>query len=59
MTLLECLGETDDVGERVRAMDGIVESIEQFPSLKLEVSLEEYLPSYALRVHSTSSCDSY
>ncbi|TNY18128.1 Rapamycin-insensitive companion of mTOR, N-term-domain-containing protein [Rhodotorula diobovata] len=45
MTLLECLGETDDVGERVRAMDGIVESIEQFPSLKLEVSLEEYLPS--------------
>ncbi|BGP49997.1 hypothetical protein JCM10450v2_005902 [Rhodotorula kratochvilovae] len=43
--LLSRMGQSDDVGERVRAMDEVVEAVEHFPALKLEVALEDHLPS--------------
>ncbi|GJN92824.1 hypothetical protein Rhopal_005862-T1 [Rhodotorula paludigena] len=43
--LLDRLGAMDQVAERVRAMDTIVDEVERHPQLKFELSLEEYLPS--------------
>lgn len=36
-------------------MDEVVEVVEQFPSLKLEISLEEHLPSCVPRITHLSS----
>ncbi|GAA6003547.1 TORC2 complex subunit TSC11 [Rhodotorula paludigena] len=44
-TLLDRLGAMDQVAERVRAMDTVVDEVERHPQLKFELSLEEYLPS--------------
>ncbi|GAA5853920.1 hypothetical protein JCM9279_007602 [Rhodotorula babjevae] len=42
---LRRLGERGDAYERVQLMDEVVEVVEQFPFLKLEISLEEHLSS--------------
>ncbi|GAA6031289.1 hypothetical protein JCM8097_005586 [Rhodosporidiobolus ruineniae] len=43
--LLSRLGEMDSVGERVRAMDTVVEIVERQVEVKYELRLEEFLPS--------------
>ncbi|GAA6053956.1 hypothetical protein JCM3770_004640 [Rhodotorula araucariae] len=44
-SLLGRLGQSDDVVERVRAMDEVVEALEPFPALKVEIALEDHLAS--------------
>ncbi|GAA5975076.1 hypothetical protein JCM11641_000022 [Rhodosporidiobolus odoratus] len=45
LDLLGRLGSVGTVSERVRAMDSVVEAVERFPNIKLELRLDEQLSS--------------
>ncbi|GAA5935683.1 hypothetical protein JCM3775_003381 [Rhodotorula graminis] len=45
LAALRRLGDRGDPYERVQVMDEVVDVVDQFPFLKLEISLEEHLPS--------------